>query len=81
MQPDLIQYEYIETLKGTIEQLKKENQELKEKHTKELNQEQERTEYFKRLFEQKEQLLFQYMLPPGNDNQNKKSFWSKLFHI
>lgn len=76
---DPIQYEYIEMLKRNIEQLQKENQELKEKHTKELNQERERTSYFMRLFEQKEQLLNQYMLPPGERTQ-RKSIWSKLFH-
>lgn len=79
---DPIQYEYIEMLKRNIEQLQKENQELKEKHTKELNQERERTSYFMRLFEQKEQLLNQYMLPPGEPGERtqRKSIWSKLFH-
>lgn len=77
---DLLQVEYIESLKNRVNQLEKELAETKETHKKELDQEKERTAYFMRLFEQKEQLLTQYMLPPGEQTQ-KKSIWSKIFHI
>lgn len=58
--------DYIKTLKDTIHKLENEIQEQKKYYLSEIENERNRTEYFKQLFEMKDKQVTN-MLLPGND--------------
>lgn len=73
--------EYINMLKKRIEQLENDLQANKQYYQNELNQERDRTAYFKNLFEQKDKQLNVLLLPGATENQNKnKGFFARLFN-
>lgn len=80
-----IKTEYIDMLKSRVTQLEQELKDTKTNYQKELEQERNRTAYFKQLFESKDRLLSSYMLPPGESNKlnregtEKKGFFARLF--
>lgn len=71
--------EYIDMLKKRIEQLENDLQVNKQYYQSELNQERERTQYFKSLFEQKDKQL-NVLLLPGATEKNNKGFFARIFN-
>lgn len=78
-----IKNEYVELLKNRVEQLENELKEVKQTHQKEIDQERERTIYFKTLFEQKDKQITALLLPgdtpPGEEKGGKSNFFTRLF--
>lgn len=80
-----IKNEYVELLKNRVEQLENELKEVKQAHQKEIEQERERTTYFKTLFEQKDRQITALLLPGEEEKHNeqktnKENLFTRLFN-